>query len=446
MQKPHLYLIGIGGVGMVWIADYALRMGWHVSGTDLTASAATTRLSEAGAAIHIGADVTQIPTDISEVVITAAVTATSPHYPELQEIEQRGLPVLKRAQWIGKLTRGKYTIAVAGSHGKTTTTAMIGWILDQAGLDPTVFVGSTLAPWNHETKIGQGKYLVIEADEFDRSFHNFYPQIAVLLNIEQDHTDYYTGGLPEIEKSFRRFLRNLPSGVHASPYGPGIVVGYGKDGRVRKVSRGFKYKFRWYDERNLWPGVHPPQPGLAYQLNATAAARVAHELGVAQEVIVKALNSFPGTARRFEYLGTWEGAEFYDDYAHHPTEIAATLQALRDRWPHGSKKIAVIFQPHQKARTQALLKEFGRCFDKNAPDSLILAPIYQVAGREDGITVSHHDVASAIATKPVSFPVIIAEDDTLEHLAREVARNHDIVMIMGAGSIRALADRWRQGA
>jgi UDP-N-acetylmuramate--alanine ligase len=444
MSQPHLYLIGIGGVGMVWIADYALSQGWQVSGTDLTDSPQIQRLQQAGAHIHLGADPAQIPSDITEVIITAAITESSPHYPELQEIHRRNILVQKRAQWIGALTKQKYTIAVCGSHGKTSTTAMIGWILDQAGMDPTVFVGSNMPVWQDTTRIGHREYLVLEADEFDRSFHQFYPQVAVVLNIDQDHTDYFTGGLPEIAQAFRRFLRNLPSGVHAQPHGKGLVVAYGRDKRIRVAAKGFQYRFRWYDEAHLWPGIHLPQPGNMYMLNATAAARVAHELGVSQEVITKALNTFPGVGRRFESLGTWHHAELYDDYAHHPTEIAATLQAIRERWPVGTKKVTVVFQPHQKARTQALLKEFGRCFDMHAPDTLILAPIYQVAGREEDIPVSNHSIAEIIQQKPVSFDVVVAEAETLPHLVEQAAQESDVLIIMGAGSIRSMTDSWRK--
>ena len=437
-------MIGIGGVGMVWIADYALAQGWAVSGTDLVESHAITRLKSLGATIHIGSNPSEIPENITEVIITSAITESSSHYPELLEIEKRKIPVLKRAQWVGKLTKKKYTIAVAGTHGKTTTTAMIGWILDQAGLDPTVFVGSSIAKWNNATKIGSSEYLVLEADEFDRSFHNFYPQIAVLLNIDKDHTDYYTGGITEIERAFRRFLRNLPSGVHTQSRGKGMVIGYGRDGRVRKIAKGFKLKFRWYDETKLWPGLKLPQPGLVYKLNATAAARVAHELGVPHETIVKALASFPGTSRRFEHLGTWHGAQIYDDYAHHPTEISATLQAIREKWLMGSKKVALIFQPHQKARTQQLLQEFAHCFSKNPPDYLVIAPIYQVAGREEDIPITNFSLAEAIsATKP-NFDVAAVEGDQLSERIQQISEQVDIVILMGAGSIRTIFDEIRK--
>ncbi|MBU6389007.1 UDP-N-acetylmuramate--L-alanine ligase [Patescibacteria group bacterium] len=433
----HLYLIGVGGVGMAWVADYALRQGWRVSGSDITETALTRRLQGAGAQIYYGSDPTRIPADITEVVINSAITPSSPSYPEVAEAERRGLKIEKRAEWVGKITRQKFTIAVAGTHGKTTTTAMIGWILEKAGLDPTVFVGGQLAEWGNATRIGSGEYLVVEADEFDRSFHRFYPKIAVVLNIDPDHLDYYPGGITEIEHAFKRFLRNLPART-------GLVVGYGKDSHIRKIARGFSYKFRWYDESRVWPGLTLRIPGRHNLLNATTAARVAHELGVPQKSIKEALATFPGVGRRFEYLGTWNRVELYDDYGHHPREVAATLQAAAEKF--SGQRLTVVFQPHQKARTFHLLKEFGRCFDQHPPDELILAPIYQVAGREEGIAVSSGDIATEIAkNRPAGMVVtVVADNRELKQVVRAASHQSGNLLIMGAGDIRALVDGWRK--
>jgi len=432
--RRHIYLIGAGGVGMVWIADYALRMGWKVSGSDLGSSPNVIRLQAAGANIHVGVDAEAIPADVTEGVITAATTRSAPSYPEFLELQKRGLPIVKRSEWIGKLTRQKFTICIAGAHGKTTTTAMVGWILEKAGLDPTVFVGGNMAAWDNATRIGESQYLVLEADEYDRSFHRFQAKMAVILNIDLDHTDYYTKGIAEIEHSYRRFLRNLPPKQ-------GVVVAYGRDGRIRKVCKNFSYKFRWYDEAHLWPGVHVPQPGAHYLLNATAAARIAHEVGVSHEIIKEALATFPGVGRRFEYLGTWNGTEVYDDYAHHPQEIKALLQGLREKFPN--KRITMIFQPHQKARTHALLSDFARAFDENPPDQLILAPIYHVAGREDAIEISSDDLAKEMQSKNISYDLCVPH--TLEELAREAntaSQYADVLIGVGAGSISGLLHEW----
>jgi UDP-N-acetylmuramate--alanine ligase len=257
---------------------------------------------------------------------------------------------------------------------------------------------------------------------------------VVILNIDLDHTDYYTGGLPEIEQSFRRFLRNLP-------VKRGMVVGYGRDGKVRKAVRGFKYHERWYDEAHLWPGVKVPQPGMHNLLNATAAARVAHELGVSHEVIKKALACFPGAGRRFEYLGVWNKVELYDDYAHHPKEVAATLAGLAEKFP--KTKRTLVFQPHQKARTQALLKEFGRAFDQHPPDHLILAPIYHVAGREEGIDIESSAIAEQIGNVK-NMTVSVAKDQAeLEQLVRQASEQEGVLMVMGAGNIRQLTEQWK---
>ena len=437
MNKKHLYIIGIGGVGTVWIADWALENGWKVSGSDLAESAETKRLAGIGANIHYGTNVSLIPDDVTEAVITSAITTSAPSYPEYEELLKRKIPIVKRAQWIGKLTKTHYTIAVAGVHGKTTTTAMIGWILDKAGLDPTVFVGGTVREWG-KTKIGKSKYMVIEADEYDRSFHNFYPQMAVLLNLDADHLDYYKEGITEIEQSFKRFLRNLPS----LPQPKGLVVAHNEP-RLRKITRGFQYKFRWYDEKKFYPGVKLLIPGKHNMLNATAAAKIAHELGVSHKIIKEALATFPGVGRRFEYVGKWSnGCLFYDDYAHHPNELAATLQGVSEKFT--GKKVTVVFQPHQKARTLALLKEFGRCFDANPPHRLILAPIYQVAGREADLEVTSGDIELEIRKKlPSDLDLSTAQNgEELEKLVRVAAEDSDVLMSVGAGSIRNQMEKW----
>jgi UDP-N-acetylmuramate--alanine ligase len=279
--------------------------------------------------------------------------------------------------------------------------------------------------------------LVIEADEFDRSFHQFSADMAVLLNIEADHLDYYAGGIDEIERSFRRFLRNLP-------HRTGTVVAYGKNASIRRVCKGFNYKFRWYSEENLWPGLKLPMPGTHYQLNATAAARIAHELGIDQETIKKALATFPGVGRRFEHLGRWKEVEVYDDYAHHPTELAATLQGFREKFPQ--ERLVVVFQPHQKSRTLNLLKEFGRCFDKHSPDELILAPIFEVPGREEPLEIRSSDIATQISEKPVAEMEVHAPEsnEDLEKMVAAAAEKEGILVTVGAGSIRSFIERWMQ--
>lgn len=430
-----MYCIGIGGVGMAWIADYALAKGWKLSGSDMVETAVTRSYVERGADIHYGSQPENIPGDITEVVINSAITETAPSYPELLEVQGRGLPVRKRAEWIGRLTKSHRTLAVSGTHGKTTTTAMLGWILEVAGLKPTVFVGGTLAAWGRTTLIGYSDWLVLEADEFDRSFHQFKAEMAIILNIDSDHLDYYKGGLAEIEHSFRRFLRNLPAKR-------GLVTAYGRNASIRKVCKGFSYRFRWYDEQHIWPGLKLLIPGKHNLLNATAAARIAHEIGISNKDIQEALATFPGVGRRFEHLGTWNKVQAYDDYAHHPKEIAATLQAFRERYP--ADRMTLVFQPHQKSRTRLLLEDFGRCFDANSPDELILAPIYEVAGREEADTISSQDIADHIMAKDTkNMKVTVATtNDELAQLVKNASSQPGILVSMGAGSIRGLMEGW----
>ena len=435
-RNLHWYFIGIGGVGTVWLADWALSKGIKVSGSDSQETAVTLGLLARGAVIHYGAQPGLLPADITLVIINSAITESSPSYPELEEARRRALPIKKRAEVVGDITRQMKTIAVAGSHGKSTTTAMLGWILSEAGFDPTVFVGGGIAAWGNQTKIGKSDCLVLEADEFDRSFHHFQAQIAIILNIDADHLDYYKGGIKEIEHSFRRFLRNLP-------VSKGIVIGYARNASIRKVGRGFNYHFRWYDEQHLWPGLKLLVPGTHNLLNATAAARAAHELGVSHKTIKNALATFPGVGRRFEAVGTWGNLEVFDDYAHHPQEIQATLQAARERWP--KEKLIVVFQAHQKARTLSLLKEFGRAFDQYSPDQLIVAPIYQVAGREENGEISNQDIVNEIFKKqPAGMTVLCPLTNVALEQQVESLKNQDAkLLIMGAGDIRIRLDTWR---
>ncbi len=429
--NPHLYLLGIGGVGMVWLADYALAQGWKVSGVDTGGTTVTTkRLEDAGATIHYTCSPELIPADVTESVMSSAITPTSALYGEYQALVGRGIVPVKRAVATGALTRRYRTIAVAGTHGKTTTTAMIGWIFTVAGLDPTVFVGGSIKAWNGATKIGKSRLLILEADEFDRSFHQFRAEAAVLLNLEADHLECYPGGVPEIEHSFKRFLRNLP-------HRKGLVVAYGKSPSLRRVVKGFSYKLRWYSADTLWVGLPKNLAGNHVRLNATAAARVAHEYGISNAIIKKALATFPGVDRRMEEMGELGACRWIDDYAHHPTEVAATLQVLAER-ASGERKV-VVFQPHQLTRTKLLLEQFSRCFDSNPPDELILAPIFTVPGREQGIEVSSGDIAAGIARKaPKGMRVSVAESDTQLLQMIEVATiQPGILLSMSAGDLRS---------
>ncbi|MFH1145634.1 MAG: Mur ligase domain-containing protein [bacterium] len=427
--KQHLYLVGIGRVGMQWLAYWALKQGYRVSGSDLAPSLVTDRLSAKGAVIHYGVHPEQIPSDITEAIINSAITPSSPSYPELLELQRRNIPVVKRAEWTGRITKEKFTIAVCGTHGKTTTTAMIGWMMEKAGLDPTVFVGGTMKEWNHETRIGGSKYLVIEADEYDRSFHQFFPKIVVVLNIDLDHTDYYVNGLNEIKESFRKFLDNLPP--------DGLVVAYNGDVNIHDVVN--SHHVKWYESSDIELMV----PGKHNRLNAQAAMLVGEALGIERKVIEEALRSFPGVGRRFEFMGKFGSLDWYDDYGHHPTEIKATLQATREKF--GNDRLVVVFQPHQRARLNALLKEFGRCFDDNHPSELVIAPLYHVAGREQDIPITHEDLGREIEKgKPVDMKLHVPNDnEEMRNMLVELSKKGGKLLTIGAGSIRGLVEGWK---
>jgi UDP-N-acetylmuramate--alanine ligase len=431
-MKPseHYYFVGIGGVGMQWLADYALYCGAQVSGSDLVESSALTRLRNKGANIHSGENVQAIPHGVTVGVINSAITPSSPSYAEVVALRKRGIPVVKRAEVVGEMTRRMTTICIAGTHGKTSTTALLGWILDQAGLDPTIFTGGSIAGYDG-TRIGKGP-LVLEADEYDRSFHRFSYDMAAILNIEADHQDCYAQGLPEIEQSFHRFLRN-------KKHTPAVVLGYGKSASIRKVVRGFDLKLRWYDENSLWPGLRLGKPGLHMRLNATVAAKIAHELGVSTTVIKKAIASFPGVARRYEQLGKHYRAMVIDDYAHHPTEITATLAGHRE--VYRDEKTILFFQPHQVLRTKTLFSEFVHALANAPVQGLVITPIFEAIGRDTGVGVSNKDLVQAISER-ATFPVHAATNAELRTLFEAACGQAEVVLCMGAGNLRSQVQSW----
>lgn len=380
----RLHFVGIGGTGMCGIAEVLLSSGYQITGSDLKFSEATDRLVKLGAVVYAGHRAEQVR-DAQVVVISSAV---QPDNPEVQYALSHGIPVIRRAEMLGELMRMKFGIAVAGTHGKTTTTSMIGEILTTAGLDPTVVVGGRVVNLQTHAQIGGSEYLVAEADEFDRSFLRLTPQVAVLTNIEADHLDCYKD-IEDIKATFIQFANQVPfygtvvlcaDDANVAIIRPQIsrpVVTYGLSGAVDFSAVDLAFSER-RSAFNVFRGVeHLGQvalaiPGVHNVKNALAAIAVGFEVDIPWEKIKTGLEAFRGVHRRFEVVGDVNGILVVDDYAHHPTEIAATLAAARQGYPQ--RRRVAVFQPHLFTRTRDFFREFGEAL--RGADVAIVTDIY----------------------------------------------------------------------
>ncbi len=412
-QKIHF--VAIGGIGVSALAQYYLSEGWRVSGSDAAASSITDALKKAGVAIFIGHSRAHVR-GAARVVYSAAVPAKNP---ELLEARRRGIPTLMYAEAVGELTRGYYTIAVSGSHGKSTTTALIGAILLEAKFDPTIIVGTKLAYLGGSNfRKGRGKYLVLEADEWNRSFHAYTPDMAVLTNIDRDHLDTYKT-FAGVVGGFRTYLNNVKRG--------GYVVANMRDAAIRRLVAGMPkaqgVHVVPYNEKPF--ARHRISiPGAHNQLNAEAAWQATHILGIPRSVAERAFSKYKGAWRRLERIAP----RVYTDYAHHPTEIKATLLALREKYP--KKKILCVFQPHQQDRLNRLFKEFTGAF--RAADKTFIVPLYYVKGREHLTGRTSRDLVRAINKKEVHYAAHVEE--ALE-MIRDERAGGAVVVFMSAGDL-----------
>jgi UDP-N-acetylmuramate--alanine ligase len=450
----RVHFVGAGGIGMSGIAEVLLNMDFQVSGTDLKESAVTRRLQTLGARIAIGHDAAHLG-DAQVVVYSSAVR---PDNPEIVAARRQKIPVIPRAEMLGELMRLKFAIAVAGAHGKTTTTSLVATLLAHAGLDPTIVVGGRVQAWGTHAKLGAGKYLVAEADESDGSFLQLPPTIAIITNIDAEHLDYYKN-LNEILDAFVKFAAKVPFygsnilclddpnvqsiiprlekravtyGLHTQADVTGVIVETDRSGtRFRVASAGTPLG----EVRIRMPGQHNV-------LNALAAVAVGLELEIPFPVIGRALEEFLGVARRFEIRAMEHDVVFVDDYGHHPTEIAATLRAAKEGY---RRRIVTVFQPHRFTRTLHLLNEFGRAFFD--ADVLFVCDIY--AASEDPIPGV--DAGRLVQTlrdhghKRVSH---IANKEELTDAVASTIERGDLVLTLGAGDVTALndvlVDKWRQ--
>ena len=452
-----IHFVGIGGAGMAGIAEVLLNLGYQVRGSDLKATAVTDRLAALGAEILEGHSVDNLAA-ADVVVVSSAVAADNP---EVQAAHARRIPVVKRAEMLAELMRFRYGIAVAGTHGKTTTTSLIASVLAEGGVDPTFVIGGRLASANANAKLGSGKYLVAEADESDASFLHLQPMIAVVTNIDADHLGSYEGDLERLKQGFLEFLHNLPfyglavlcsDDENTRELIPSLgrrVVSYGlgerSDLKAYDIERhGLRTRFKVASAERRKPlTVELNLPGLHNVRNALAAVAVAAELEIADAALCRALAEFSGIDRRLQMLGTVTTAAgrvtFVDDYGHHPTEIAATLAAARDAWP--GRRLVVAFQPHRYTRTQALLDDFARVLSD--VDALILTNVYS-AGEAPIPGADGKSLARAVRVRGAVEPIFVEDVAELPAALEKIVRAEDIVLTLGAGSIGAIAPQLPQ--
>jgi len=437
----RIHFVGIGGIGMSGIAEVLLNLGYEISGSDLGSTEITQRLDDLGAAIHRGHDASHIGN--ADVVVTS--TAVRPDNPEVLAAHERGIPVIPRAEMLSELLKMKFSIAVSGSHGKTTTTSMVATLLAHGGLDPTMVIGGKLASIGSNARMGDGEVIVAEADESDGSFLKLSPCLAVITNIDREHLDYYAD-LDQIKEAFLQFANIVPfygstvlclDDPHVRGILPKIkrrVITYGlqapADYRAEGVSfTGASSRFALYHRDTLLGTVKLNVPGLFNVYNAMAAIAVAREMEMTFPVIREGLQRFTGVHRRLDVRGEAGGITVVDDYGHHPTEIRATLAAAKQVWPG---RILVVFQPHRYTRTQALFEEFLTAF-KDA-DGLIITDIYP-ASEEPIPGVNAAALCEAVRRKGHPDAVHLPDFDAIvDHLAK-IARPSDVILTQGAGSV-----------
>ena len=445
-SKLYFHFVGIGGVGMSSIAEILLGLGFRISGSDLKCGAACKRLTKLGAKISEGHSASNIPDDCSLVVYSSAV---KPDNPELVEAAKRGLPIVRRAEVLAELMRLRYGVAVAGSHGKTSTTCMVASILEEGGLDPTVLIGGRVKSKGTGSRLGRGQYLVAESDESDRSFLLLKPTLAIVTNIDAEHLDAYAS-LKDLEDSFAQFVNAVPfyglavlciddkrvRDLAANCTRRKVTYGFSPDADLRAENFSYDMWNTAYDvylRNEFLAHINLPFPGKHFALNSLAAIAVGMEFGVKVETIVKALEGVQGVQRRLEFIGEAKGVTIISDYAHHPTEIKASLRALREGWKGKVKKIHVVFEPHRYSRVQSCFSEFIDAFSD--ADRLIITDIYAASEKPiEGIT--GEKLAKAITEPNAEY--VSGFDKVLPVLEKSIQVG-DIVVCMGAGAIGAFA-------
>lgn len=453
----RVHFIGIGGAGMSGIAEVLLNLGYEVSGSDMRESKVTERLNSLGAKIFIG----HRSENIKDVNVVVASTAIPKNNPELEAAREHRVPVVPRAEMLAELMRFRHGVAVAGTHGKTTTTSLIASIFAEGGLDPTFVIGGLLNSAGSNARLGTSRFFIAEADESDASFLHIQPMVAVVTNIEADHMDTYGGDFKNLENNFIDFLHNLPfyglavmciddktvQEIMPRVTRPTVTYGFSEDADVRAIDftqlgtkSHFKVIRRDYDGEleitlNL-PGRHNVQ-------NALAAIAVATEDGVSDEAIQKALSEFGGIGRRFQMYGDFEvngkTITLMDDYGHHPSEVMATIEAMRRSWP--DRRLVMVYQPHRYSRTRDLYEDFSKVLSE--VDALLLLEVY-AAGEEPIPGADSRSLCRSIRQRGKIEPIHVEKIAQLPELLSNILQDGDVVVTQGAGNVGALAPAWAE--
>ena len=457
MKNPEMrrvkviHFVGIGGAGMGGIAEVLLNEGYQVTGSDIGVNPVVNRLLNLGAKITIGHN----PENVAGASVIVVSTAISPDNVELITATENRIPVVRRAEMLAELMRFRHGIAIAGTHGKTTTTSLIASIMAEGDLDPTFVIGGLLNSAGTNARLGTSRYLVAEADESDASFLHLQPMVAVVTNIDADHMETYGGDFEKLKDTYIEFLHNLPFyglavvcidnavieellpriGRHITTYGFSEqadvkAVDYQQEGEVSSFTVVRKNKPALKMSLNL--------PGQHNVLNALAAIAVATEEGVADEAISKALVKFEGIGRRFEHLTDLSTAKgnmtVIDDYGHHPSEVAATIKAMRNGWPE--KRLVMMFQPHRYSRTRDLYEDFVEVL--SGVDSLVLLDVYS-AGEEPIVNADSKSLARSIRSRNAVEPIYVSNADQLPEVMASILEDGDMLITQGAGNIGAIA-------
>lgn len=455
----QIHFIGIGGAGMSGIAEVLLNEGYQISGSDIADGIVTQRLSAAGAKVFIGHQAENI-SGASVVVVSTAIDETNP---EIIAAREARIPVIRRAEMLAEIMRFRHGIAIAGTHGKTTTTAMVSMIYTEAKLDPTFVNGGLVKSAGKNAHLGASRYLIAEADESDASFLHLQPMVSVVTNIEPDHMDTYGGDFEKMKDTYVRFLRNLPfyglavmcaddaTVMEIAPRVGRQVITYGfsenADYRIEDYQQtGFQGHYTVVCPSGERIDVLLNVPGTHNALNATAALAVAKEEGIENEAILAALADFQGAGRRFDQLGSFIRPNgkimLVDDYGHHPTEVDVTIQAARQGWE--GKRVVMIFQPHRYSRTRDLFDEFVQVLSK--VDALILLDVY-AAGESPIVGADSKALARSIRNLGKVDPILVSDTDQLGGVLDQIIQDGDLILAQGAGSVsrisRGLAESWK---
>ncbi len=455
-KMPHIHFVGIGGIGMSGIATILKHQGYIISGCDLDMDQASIKqLRALGCTVHQGNNTPGCHDDSIDILVYSS--AVKQNNPEIVAAQQRGIPTIPRALMLAELMRTKHSIAIAGAHGKTTTTSLISHILIEANMDPTVIIGGHLKNISTNARLGSGTFLIAEADESDRSFLQLQATLAIVTNIDLEHLETYTD-LEDIKNTFKQFLNNLPF------YGKAIVCI--DDANVRSILpmphvKTIRYGLTLdadiyatdvelnadHSTFTVWNGQEKlgqaliNMPGRHNVLNSLAAISLAHDLEIPFETIAHALRSFKGIERRFSHKGTYKGADIFDDYGHHPQEIMNALLVAKNRT---KRKLTVVFQPHRYTRTNKLWNNFVETFANSSIDNLIITDIYPASEAPIENVTSKRLVEEIQQKNPALAVQYIPFSDDFEEIKKEVEKmidKDDLLLLQGAGKINKLADK-----